>query len=852
MTAQNDIRAGLPVGTMLGGKFRVERFLGAGAMGAVYEVVDCEGRRWAAKTLLQGADRANAPDTVARFMREGGTGSFSSEHVVSVFDAAIDQTLGMPFFVMPLLNGFDLEMLVDRVGALHPTIAARIALQACRGLQEAHARGIVHRDIKPSNIFLHHGADGRVTVKVCDFGIAKWTFARDEITSTGTILGTPLYMSPEQASNSKKVDPRADVWGLAQSLYHALAGVPAFERVGSLALLLLAIVKGQVPPLQDRAPWVHPLLAATVHGALIPDLAKRCPDIGAFATALTAFTDSSDELRDDMLGPISPELRAYVAPRAPTVASWSGLSDAPSSEAAPSYHAERDPLVGTYLSDRYYLDRLIGKGGMGAIYAGRTRDGYDVAVKVILESPHGRRPEVMRRFVREAKVLTSIRSRHVVRVLDVDSDTARQIPYIVMELLSGNDLDNLVKKWGALEPGPALRLFIQAARGLAAAHKLGIVHRDIKPANIFLHELPAGRVVPKVCDFGIAKRTAIGPGEESTVELTRTGGVIGSPVYMSPEQAKSAKHVDVRTDLWSLGISLWETLSGHRPWEECSSVGELILAICTKPVTPLQSVAPWIPAEIAAIVHRCLAQEPVDRIGSVEELIEALEPHALKTEALTRHMLLPVSAENRALVASTVASAASQLPEGTLIGQTNTLAGSGSSKRGIWIAVAGAAAALAVGGTVLGVRMTRKPLEAQPVAVAITSAAATTSSAAPSTSAWVMVKPPDAKVMVGGRQREVSDGGVLLQGQPGDSFHLVVESGDGRIEETVVLTNDGGAMPCVVEVTAAPTASAVKARPIGAGGKVRATPKEEKEPKDKAATAPTPSVPPGIKAAENW
>jgi serine/threonine protein kinase len=847
MVAQIDIRAGLPVGTVLGGKYRVERFLGAGAMGAVYHVVDGQGQGWAAKTLLQGQYRATAPDTVTRFMREGGTGTFSSEHVVSVVDAAVDQNLGIPFFVMSLLNGFDLEMLIERVGALHPTIAARIALQACRGLHEAHGRGIVHRDIKPSNLFLHHGANGRVTVKVCDFGIAKWTSSREELTCSGTILGTPLYMSPEQATNSKRVDPRADVWSLAQSLYHALAGVPAFERVGSIALLLLAIVKGQVPPLQDLAPWVHPLLATAVHGALIPALDKRCPDVGAFATALMAFSGGSEELSADMLGPIPPELRAYVAPRATTPVAWTALTDAPTSEAVPSYHVERDPLVGTYLSDRYYLDRLIGKGGMGAIYAGRTRDGYEVAVKVILESPEGRRPDVMRRFVREAKVLTSIRSPHVVRVLDVDSDIARQIPFIVMELLNGNDLDNLVKKWGALEPAPALRLFIQAARGIGAAHKLGIVHRDIKPANIFLHEMPTGEVVPKVCDFGIAKRTATGQGEENTVELTRTGGVIGSPVYMSPEQAKSAKHVDMRTDLWSLGISLWETLSGRRPWEECSSVGELILAICTKPVTPLQDVAPWIPPEIATIVHRCLAQEPKDRIGSIEELIEAIEPYALKTEAMTRQMLVPVSAENRALVAPRAASAVSQLPEGSLIGQTNTLATQGSSKRGIWIAVAGAAAALAVGGTIVGVRMTRKPAD-QPMALASTPAP-TAPLAAPATSAWVTVKPAEAKVTVGGSLREVADGGVVLQGQPGDSFQVVAEVGDTRVEKSVVITKDGKAMPDVVEVTIAPSASAAKQVPVAAGGKKGATPKETKESKDKA---PTPPTQPGIKAAENW
>jgi serine/threonine protein kinase len=130
---------------------------------------------------------------------------------------------------------------------------------------------------------------------------------------------------------------------------------------------------------------------------------------------------------------------------------------------------------------------------------------------------------------------------------------------------TGRDLSALIRSGGPLEPAPVARIFMQACRGLADAHKLGIVHRDIKPANIFLHELPTGEIVTKICDFGVAKKIIASDGDETATDLTRTGGVLGSPMYFSPEQSKNAKHVDHRTDIWSLAVSLYEAVSGRWP-----------------------------------------------------------------------------------------------------------------------------------------------------------------------------------------------------------------------------------------------------------------------------------------------
>lgn len=667
-------------------------------MGVVYEVDDEAGRTFAAKTLLNLTELSRNSEAAARFVREGGgAAELSDPHIVQIIESGIDPVLGIPYFIMERMTGVDLDSLVSKVGPLHPAVAARIAIQACKGLAHAHEKGVVHRDVKPSNLFLHRDSEGKICTKICDFGVAKWSLLQQDLTRSGSMLGTPLYMSPEQATNSKRVDSRSDLWSLGMTLYHAMVGTPAYDRVGSIADLLMAIVHGDVPHLQDGAPWVHAGLARIVHGALIADPAARCPDVMTFAEALLPFAGGSDEVTQQMLGPLPASVRAHTAARAKLPTSWAPV-DAPSSaDTLLEMSGEQDPLLGSTLAGKYRIVRLVGKGGMGAVYEARDDKDTSVAVKVILEGSE-KRPDLVRRFVREARTLTALSSPHVVRVLDADTDSGCEYPFIVMELLRGTDLESLVKKWGALEPAPVLRIFLQAARGLAEAHKNGIIHRDVKPANIFLHETVEGEVVPKLCDFGIARRT---PGaDESTVELTRTGGVVGSPLYMSPEQARSAKHVDARTDVWSLGMSLWEALSGRRPWEQCVSVGELIVAICTNPVTPLQEVAPWIEPDVAELVHRCLRADPAHRFASMEEVIAALEPLASGVPRLTRAVLLPVSAERRGVVAKP----ASSLVQGSLAGGLGSTAVRGRYLRvgAIVAALVAAGVAVKIGSGALG------------------------------------------------------------------------------------------------------------------------------------------------------
>ena len=249
--------------------------------------------------------------------------------------------------------------------------------------------------------------------------------------------------------------------------------------------------------------------------------------------------------------------------------------------------------------------------------------------------------------MREAGATASVQSEHVVRIVETDTDPDNELPFIVMEMLCGVDLAQLIERHSALRPEPVAQLFMQACWGLSAAHAQGLVHRDVKPGNLYLHQQPSGQVVVKICDFGIVKR--LGP-QSTETKLTATGGIVGSPIYMSPEQAKSAKNVDQRSDIWSLGASLYEALSGQVPFAG-ETVGELILAICTEPPGNIQSRAPWIAPELAEIVHKAMRKDASERFQSMDELAAALEAFVGAPAALGAGDLYAVDDQTRQQVA---------------------------------------------------------------------------------------------------------------------------------------------------------------------------------------------------------
>ncbi|MBK7396601.1 MAG: protein kinase [Myxococcales bacterium] len=275
---------------------------------------------------------------------------------------------------------------------------------------------------------------------------------------------------------------------------------------------------------------------------------------------------------------------------------------------------------GAVIAGKYRLDHVIGMGGMGSVWQA-THIGINQPVALKIVSPEfARSTEARRRFDTEAKAAAQLRSRHVVAISD-NGELADGTPFMAMELLHGEPLGKRIHKFGPLPVLDALRVVIQVGRALGKAHAVGIVHRDVKPENIFLatHDEEPGYVA-KVLDFGIAKVRATNAGEQSA---TRTGSLLGTPLYMSPEQARALKTVDHRSDIYSLGLVVYTMLTGNLAFSG-ESYADVIVQICTMPLPTIRGSAPWIPEQVDQWLQYACAKEQENRYQDVQSMVDAL------------------------------------------------------------------------------------------------------------------------------------------------------------------------------------------------------------------------------------
>lgn len=270
-------------------------------------------------------------------------------------------------------------------------------------------------------------------------------------------------------------------------------------------------------------------------------------------------------------------------------------------------------LPGETLGGKYRIERILGQGGMGVVVAARHLDLDErVAIKFLVGKPSDAAAD---RFIREARAAAKVKSEHVCRVFDFGRlDTGE--PYIVMEHLEGTDLARRLDQEGPLQATAVVGWVIEACDALAEAHALGIVHRDLKPANVFLASRPDGSTCAKVLDFGISKLPSQGT-------MTGPQTTMGSPAYMSPEQMESSRDVDARSDVWSLGVMMYELLSGRPPFVAESAI-QLAVKIREHEAAPLEGV----PEGLARVIAKCLAKSPDDRHDSVSALVAELVPFA--------------------------------------------------------------------------------------------------------------------------------------------------------------------------------------------------------------------------------
>ncbi len=275
--------------------------------------------------------------------------------------------------------------------------------------------------------------------------------------------------------------------------------------------------------------------------------------------------------------------------------------------------------VGTILAQKYRLLRVLGTGGMGAVFeAENTWTERRVAIKLMI-GPRVHDADLAARFLREARAASKIEHPNVVHVLDMGQDPDDGTLYIVQELLAGRDLRSVLDERRMLAPREAFEYLLPVMAGLISAHDRGIVHRDLKPENVFIARTPDG-VKPKLIDFGLAKVKDAG---RSDMSLSRTGEAMGTPYYMSPEQARGERAIDAQTDVWAMGAVWFEVLSGRCPFLG-DSYNELLAKILTEDAPPLASLAPPLPTGLADVIQRSLQGDRAVRYRSMQAFMRAL------------------------------------------------------------------------------------------------------------------------------------------------------------------------------------------------------------------------------------
>ncbi|MBI2894896.1 MAG: serine/threonine protein kinase [Deltaproteobacteria bacterium] len=291
----------------------------------------------------------------------------------------------------------------------------------------------------------------------------------------------------------------------------------------------------------------------------------------------------------------------------------------PGAAVGPPSYAEP---VGKVLSGRYIVLGQLGSGAMGTVYdCENFAIGRRVAIKV-LDPVHAGRREAVERFQREARAAAQIGHPNIVEVLDM-GQTDEGLPYMVMERLDGEDLCAALERTRCLQPAQAVDIVVQVLAALEAAHAAGIVHRDLKPENVFLARRGLRTDFVKILDFGVAKfRDAM---EEESSRLTRDGTTVGTPAYMSPEQASGSRDIDARSDLYSAGVLLYEMLSGRLP-HEGDTCNAQIVAIVTRDPLPLHELAPWTPPGLVRVVNRAMSRARTERFQTARDFLSALEP----------------------------------------------------------------------------------------------------------------------------------------------------------------------------------------------------------------------------------
>jgi serine/threonine protein kinase/formylglycine-generating enzyme required for sulfatase activity len=568
-----------PGGTI--GRYEIVEKLGAGMMGKVFKARDKkEGTIVALKVLpiRLGHDK----ELRGRFLREAKAASrIDHRNVVRLLDYGEEKN--RQYLVMEYVQGKSLQDILAESGRLSPEEALPLFRQVVAGLAAAHEGGVFHRDIKPGNIMISEAGE----VKIADFGLARRAEESMDLTTSGQVLGTPNYMPPEQCTG-KKPDHRSDIYALGSTFFTVLAGVPPFTG-DSATEIIRKHVREEPRHVSEIAPEVPLPLSIIIKKMM----AKKPEERQQTAKEVLADLDSLSDART-MPGAGGEDVAGATAivemePSKPSL-----------------------PVKGSLIAN-LKLVKMLGAGGMGAVYEATNEEtGRRVAVK-ILPAQLARDAKLTKRFMREAMATVKIDHPSVVKVYNSGVDDTG-IHFIEMEYIEGEDIGKIIKTKKKIPEQEAARIIRHVAEGLDTAHNQGIVHRDIKPANILLK--PNGAV--KIVDFGLAKivRESV-----ELSQLTKTGSILGTPYYMSPEQC-AGKKAGRRADIYSLGVTLYHMLTGKFAFE--GEPTAIAYQHIHEDPEPPRKVNPKLSDSAEYVIRRAMAKIPEDRYPTAADMARDL------------------------------------------------------------------------------------------------------------------------------------------------------------------------------------------------------------------------------------
>jgi serine/threonine protein kinase len=593
------------------GNFRIERLLGRGGMALVYYGWDVNLERPVAIKTIDARYR-DSPAYAARFVREArAVAMWRHENIIQIYYA--DEQDGLYYFVMEYVDGLDLGGLLSeyaREGELMPhDDVLRIGRAIASALDYAHQKSVIHRDVKPSNVMI--ASDGRVVLT--DFGLAMDV----QIGTLGEAFGSPHYIAPEQARRSADAVPQSDLYSLGVILYEMLTGVVPFDDLSSTSVALQHLTQPPPPPRE-----INPNLSEEIEAALLKALSKS-PDeryqtgaelLDALETVLQASQPTWVEPGElpPMPADVSPSVACSLSRM--SVDEKVTLHLQASAKPAPP-RGFSSPAKGSLLGrklDEYRLEALLGKGGMAGVYRGLdVRLKRYVAIKVI-DSPLRSDSEYIVRFEHEAQAFAQLEHPHIVGLYRYGE--ANGLLYMAMQYIDGADLGTVLANYREdqefIEPEEASRIIREICLALDYVHSRGVIHRDIKPSNIMLDK--QGRAI--LTDFGLALLT----------ELGTRGEIFGSPHYIAPEQVVSSASVVPQSDLYAVGVILYEMLTGELPFDAENPL-DIAMLHMTEPPRPPRELRPDISPEVEAVILKALAKEPEQRYQNGAELDDALD-----------------------------------------------------------------------------------------------------------------------------------------------------------------------------------------------------------------------------------